>query len=104
MLQRLPVHVQDLSRACHVSLSVLQAAADVTSLKLAAILAKVGREWHSQTVGFGIRAFDNTILREPRGDLVRQIFWRDLVAVGHDYGAVDRVFQFAYIARPVVLH
>src|SRR6185437_2060095 len=104
MLQRLAVHVQNLSRACHVSLSVLQTATDVTSLKLAAIFAKVGRERHSQTVGFGIAAFDDAVLRYSRGDLVGQVFGCDLVAIGHDYGPINRVLQCAYIAGPVVFH
>jgi len=55
-------------------------------------------------VDFGIGAFDNAVPGDSRRDLIRQIFWRDLVAVGHDHGAVDRVFQLTNIARPVVLH
>src|SRR5215212_341732 len=104
MLQRLPVHVQDFSRARDVSLSVLQTAADITALKLTPVLTKISRERHSQAVGFGITALDNAVLRDPRDDLVRQIFWSDLVAIGHDHGAVDRVLQLTHITRPVILH
>src|SRR5215210_440683 len=78
MLQRLPVHVQNLSRAGHVSLSVLEAATDVPALKLAPVFAKIRRERHSQTVDFRIAGLDNAILGDPCGDLVRQILWRDL--------------------------
>ena len=53
MLQRLPVHVQNLSRARHVSLRVLETARDVAAFKFSAVLTKVSREWNSQTA-FGI--------------------------------------------------
>ena len=46
VLERLPVHVQDLGRPGHVALRVLETAADVAAFKLPAVLAKIGGERH----------------------------------------------------------
>src|SRR6185369_9561366 len=53
VLQRLPVHVENLCRTRHITLRVLEAARDVTALKLPAIFSKIGCKRKPQTVCFG---------------------------------------------------
>src|SRR5262245_52112552 len=84
MLQRLPVHIQNLGRASHVSLSVLETATDVTTLKFTPVFSEIGRKWHPQAVGFSLTALGNAVQGDACRNLVRQIFRRDLIAVGHD--------------------
>src|SRR6476469_9141978 len=103
MLQRLPVHVQNLRRAGDVSLRVLQAATNVTALKLATIFAEIRRKRYLQTVSLRI-TFNDAVLGHARSDLVGEVFWRDFIAVGHDYRTVDRVVQLTHISRPVVFN
>jgi hypothetical protein len=96
------MHSQNLGCSRHVSLSVLEAPADVASLKLSPILSKICREWHSQAVI--IRTCFPRSLRESSGYLSRQIVTFQFVAFGHDYRSVHRIFQLAHVSRPFVIH
>ena len=95
------MHVQDLGGARHVSLCVLEAARDVTALEFSAIFAEIGCKWNPQAVKLSL-ALDHAALRHARGDLIRQIFRRDFITLGHYYRAIDGVLQLAHISRPVV--
>ena len=86
------MHIENLSRAGHVSLSVFKAASDVTSFKLAAILAKVGSKRNSHSIIFSGRI---TICghggRHPGSDLVWEVANPYLVALSHNNSSIDRI-------------
>ena len=76
MLQRLPVHVENLGCASHISLRVLKTSGDVTSFKLAPIFTEVGSKRDAYSITFAPHPVNNPQGIEPGNtgrDLVGQI-------------------------------
>src|SRR5258706_3145924 len=103
VLQRLAVHSQNLSSLGYIALGVFETTADVATFELAPVLAKVGGEWNPQSIAGSLFLFILCPL-DARHDLVRQIFRTQLFAFSHNRRAVDSVFQFTHIARPIVIN
>src|SRR5262249_481872 len=102
VLQRLPVHAQDLSCPSHVSLSVFEATSDVTTFKFSPVLAKVCCEGYSQSP-FAFSRF-RLLLDWTGSDLLWEIARAHFIALSHYPRAIDRFLQLAYIPGPVILN